>query len=51
MLRRRRNLMRPIRWIGIEAASILDVGCNAGELLALCRAVVPGARLAGIESN
>ena len=43
--------MHPIRWITRGASSILDVGCNAGELLAFCRRVEPDARLVGVDIN
>lgn len=43
--------MHPIRWIPADAKSLLDVGCNAGELLAYCKEVFPGMRLFGVEIN
>ncbi|MCP9494499.1 MAG: class I SAM-dependent methyltransferase [Pyrinomonadaceae bacterium MAG19_C2-C3] len=47
----RYNLMHPIRWIPAEASSILDVGCNVGELLCLCRDLYPAMQLSGVEVN
>ena len=43
--------MHPIRWIPPDASSLLDVGCNAGELLAYCDSLHPAIRLAGVEIN
>ena len=43
--------MHPIRWIQPDATSILDIGCNVGELLAYCRAHRPAMRLFGVEVN
>jgi SAM-dependent methyltransferase len=43
--------MHPIRWIPADATSLLDIGCNAGELLSYCRTVYPGIRLSGVEIN
>jgi SAM-dependent methyltransferase len=43
--------MHPIRWVPSDATALLDVGCNAGELLALCRALYPQMRLAGVDVN
>jgi len=43
--------MHPIRWIPSDATSLLDIGCNAGELLAYCGAVRPALRLSGVEIN
>lgn len=43
--------MHPIRWIPSGASSVLDIGCNAGELLAYCREVNPAIRLSGVEIN
>ena len=45
------NLMHPIRWVPSDATSLLDIGCNAGELLAYCGAVYPAIRLSGVEIN
>jgi SAM-dependent methyltransferase len=43
--------MHPIRWIPGDANSLLDIGCNAGELLAYCKEFHPAVRLSGIEIN
>lgn len=43
--------MHPIRWIPSDAASLLDVGCNVGELLTYCGELYPAMRLAGVEIN
>jgi SAM-dependent methyltransferase len=43
--------MHPIRWIPSDTASLLDVGCNVGELLCYCREFNPAMRLAGVEVN
>jgi SAM-dependent methyltransferase len=43
--------MHPIRWIPRDATSLLDIGCNAGELLAYCGAFYPAMRLFGVEIN
>lgn len=43
--------MHPIRWIPRDASSLLDIGCNAGELLAYCGAHYPAMRLFGVEVN
>jgi SAM-dependent methyltransferase len=43
--------MHPIRWIAAGTESLLDVGCNVGELLAYSDAVYPGMLLAGVEIN
>src|SRR5882724_6667147 len=45
------NWMHPMRWIPPCATSLLDVGCNAGELLNYCRDVYPTMRLSGVEVN
>jgi SAM-dependent methyltransferase len=47
----RQNWMHPIRWIPADANSLLDVGCNVGELLRYCSAVHPAMRLFGVEVN
>jgi ubiquinone/menaquinone biosynthesis C-methylase UbiE len=47
----RENLMHPIRWVPPDASAVLDVGCNAGELLCYCRALYPAMRLAGVDVN
>jgi len=41
--------MHPIRWIPSAATSLLDVGCNVGELLEYCHKLYPAMRLAGVE--
>jgi len=43
--------MHPIRWIQSDATTLLDIGCNAGELLAYCGALYPAMRLFGVEIN
>lgn len=43
--------MHPLGWIPPEAESLLDVGCNAGALLADCGTFHPGMRLAGVDVN
>jgi SAM-dependent methyltransferase len=43
--------MHPARWVPDDLTSLLDVGCNAGELLADCRAVNPALRVAGVDVN
>lgn len=43
--------MHPIRWVPHDATSLLDVGCNVGELLTCCQQQHPTMRLAGIEIN
>lgn len=45
------NLMHPLRWIPPAAGSLLDVGCNVGELLGDCHDWYPAMRLAGVEVN
>jgi SAM-dependent methyltransferase len=45
------NSMHPIRWILPTANSVLDVGCNVGELLCCCRAFYPRMLLAGVDVN
>jgi SAM-dependent methyltransferase len=47
----KQNLMHPIRWVPPQANALLDVGCNAGELLSYCRALYPHMRLAGVDVN
>lgn len=47
----KQNLMHPIRWVPSDARALLDVGCNAGELLDYCRALYPNMRLAGVDVN
>jgi hypothetical protein len=43
--------MEPLHWIPDNTASLLDVGCNAGELLYQCRLQRPHMQLAGIDIN
>jgi SAM-dependent methyltransferase len=43
--------MEPLRWVPPHAASLLDVGCNVGELLGAVRAAYPAMRLAGCDVN
>lgn len=45
------NLMHPIRWIPADGASLLDIGCNVGELLEYCHRLYPLMKLAGVEIN
>jgi SAM-dependent methyltransferase len=45
------NQMHPLRWVLPDAAALLDVGCNAGELLQYCRGHYPAMRLAGVDLN
>jgi SAM-dependent methyltransferase len=47
----RENWMHPIRWIPPAATSLLDVGCNVGELLEYCHKLYPLMHLAGVEIN
>ncbi|MFY9556742.1 MAG: class I SAM-dependent methyltransferase [Blastocatellia bacterium] len=47
----RQNLMHPIRWVPQTATSLLDVGCNAGELLSYCRMLYPSMKLVGVDVN
>lgn len=47
-----KNWMHPVRWVPPEADSILDVGCNVGELLQFCQEVYPNLkRVAGVDVN
>jgi SAM-dependent methyltransferase len=43
--------MNPIRWVPSRTSSLLDIGCNVGELLSDCRQLYPTMRLTGIEIN
>src|ERR1041385_4606256 len=45
------NWMHPIRWVPGDAGSLLDIGCNVGELLTYCRAFYPKMRLCGVDVN
>src|SRR5690348_5128866 len=46
-----RNRMDATGWIPAQVETILDVGCNVGELLYYCIDLFPDARLAGVEVN
>ena len=43
--------MHPGRWVPDDITSLLDVGCNVGELLAYCRKSNPTLRIAGVDVN
>jgi SAM-dependent methyltransferase len=43
--------MDPIVWIPAGARSLLDVGCNSGELLIECRKELPHLELTGVDVN
>jgi len=43
--------MDPMLWIPPGCRSVLDVGCNAGALLADCARAYPNIRLAGVDVN
>ena len=45
------NWMHPIRWVPPDAADLLDVGCNVGDFLMLCRDFFPSMRLAGVGNQ
>ena len=45
------NWMHPACWIPDGTTSLLDVGCNTGELLSYCNELFPMIRLAGVEIN
>src|ERR1700722_612449 len=45
------NAMHPLRWIPEATLRLLDVGCNAGELLQGCAELIPSAQLAGVDVN
>lgn len=45
------NRMHPLRWVPKDARSLLDVGCNAGDLLADLRLMMPWLDLAGVDVN
>lgn len=53
MCRRPRDLsrMEPLRWLPPGTGSLLDVGCNVGDLLLQCARHYPAMRLAGIDVN
>jgi SAM-dependent methyltransferase len=43
--------MDAARWIPSRSRSVLDVGCNVGELLSYCAGSFTGIRLAGVDVN
>jgi SAM-dependent methyltransferase len=43
--------MEPAYWIPADARSLLDVGCNSGDLLCDYRRLYPNMELAGIDIN
>jgi SAM-dependent methyltransferase len=45
------NKMDGLSWIDPEATSLLDLGCNVGELLAAAASHYPSLKLAGIDVN
>ena len=45
------NNMHPMRWIPPSVHRLLDVGCNAGELLSSCAGWYPQTLLAGVDVN
>lgn len=45
------NEMHPMRWISPSTKRLLDIGCNAGALLADCRENYPSVALAGVDVN
>jgi SAM-dependent methyltransferase len=45
------NQMHPLSWIPSSAQRLLDVGCNAGELLVECVNRYPQMALAGVDVN
>lgn len=48
---RHESPMEPTHWIPSDCESLLDVGCNVGELLSDFRACYPNLQLAGIDIN
>jgi SAM-dependent methyltransferase len=48
---KRHSRIEPLRWVLPHAASLLDVGCNAGEFLTTVQATYPAIRLAGCDVN
>src|SRR5580658_10469556 len=48
---RRLSSMEPLRWVQPDTRSLLDVGCNVGELLATVRAAYPQVLLSGCDVN
>jgi SAM-dependent methyltransferase len=47
----RHNQLDPQSWIPASTTALLDVGCNAGDLLADCTTLGSHIRLAGIDVN
>lgn len=45
------NRMHPLHWVPKDARSLLDVGCNGGDLLADVRLMMPRLELAGVDVN
>jgi len=45
------NQMDGLRWIDPSGASLLDLGCNVGELLGEAARLYPHLRLAGVDVN
>jgi SAM-dependent methyltransferase len=43
--------MEPFHWIPPDTSTLLDVGCNTGDLLLDCRRRFPQMQLAGIDIN
>ncbi|MBD1846521.1 methyltransferase domain-containing protein [Cyanobacteria bacterium FACHB-63] len=43
--------MHATKWITSQHQSLLDVGCNLGEFLQLCKETFPHLKLAGVEIN
>jgi SAM-dependent methyltransferase len=48
---KRNSRMEPERWIPQHGTSLLDVGCNVGDLLLACSEWYPKMQLAGIDIN
>ncbi len=48
---RRPDRMEPLRWVQPSTRSLLDVGCNVGELLAAVHAAYPEVQLCGCDVN
>ena len=45
------NQMNGLFWINPEGSSLLDLGCNVGELLGAAASRYPGLKLAGVDVN
>lgn len=45
------NRMHPVRWVPRSAKALLDVGCNAGDLLVDIRRAMPWVECAGVDVN